>query len=553
MTRRRALALLVVLACLSTASQRPGRAAYLRPTLLVIVVVDGLSQDRLDAWRRAWTGGFKELLAKGHVETQANYEHLNTETCPGHAAISTGAPPRVTGIVGNAWYQDGQRLYCLTEAGPEGTFRVGPGNLQVDGLGDVLGPSARVISLSAKDRSAVMLAGRGRQHAAFWLDARAGRFLTSDAYDRFAPAVLAVQGIVDRLGARKEKGERLTPLLPPKGSIRIVPKKKLTGKQAKRPSQAVVTAAYQDTYLTDLALEILKDRSLGFGGPDRYGVDLLALSYSGPDGVAHDDGDGSTEQLEALRRLDKQLGRLLAALKDLTEKKGRVLLALSADHGFLPADAPHQLRLVTQSGGSAIRAMNEALRIQLCLPGTVTPLLGMTGWSLYLNPPAKVSNIETGAACGPPRPLGEALHAAAPEILRTVWPEAIEAIVDPTEPLSSVPPRLQTFVRNATFPGRSPDFMVFPSPGTLSHWDPTHGWGHGSHQPYDTHVPMIFWGVNVRAGCGSSAVTPYDLAPTLADFAEVRLPQATGRSLKMEIARGAGRSCPPPRDNDGKR
>jgi hypothetical protein len=38
-------------------------------------------------------------------------------------------------------------------------------------------------------------------------------------------------------------------------------------------------------------------------------------------------------------------------------------------------------------------------------------------------------------------------------------------------------------------------------------------------------------------------VTPYDLAPTLADYANVRLPQATGRSLRAEIVRGAGKTC----------
>jgi hypothetical protein len=536
MRRLRAAALVAALVTLLPPGT--GQAAFLRPSLLVIVAVDGLSQDRLLLWRKAWTGGFKELLEKGHVQAQANYAHLGTETCPGHAALSTGAPPRVTGIVGNFWYQDGQRLYCLTEPGPEGTFRSGPGNLQADALGDVLGPASRVFALAAKDRAAVMLAGRGRQHAAFWLDGKSGRFVTSDAYDRFAPAVLAVQAIADRLGPRTEQSQRVTPLLPPKRSVKIVPRKLLAERQTPGGRTAPAAAAYRDAYLTDLALAILNDDTLALGQPGRYGVDLLALSYAGPDWVAHDDGDGSTEQLDTLRRLDQQIGRLLAALRT---KKGGVLLALSADHGFLPADAPRQERLATQPRGSAIQAMNDALRIQLCLPGTETPVLGMTTFNLYLNPAARKGT--TGSACGPPRPVAEALRSEAPEILRLLWPDAIEAIVEPAEPAATVPPALLPFVRNSFFPGRSPDFLVFPKPGTLSHGDVKRGWGHGSHQPYDTHVPLIFWGSGIAAGCSSAPVTPYDLAPTLADYANVRLPQATGRSLRAEIVRGAGKTC----------
>ena len=44
------------------------------------------------------------MLDEGHVFTGSRYQHLNTETSPGHAALSTGAPPRVTGVVGNRWF-----------------------------------------------------------------------------------------------------------------------------------------------------------------------------------------------------------------------------------------------------------------------------------------------------------------------------------------------------------------------------------------------------------------------------------------------------------------
>jgi hypothetical protein len=72
--------------------------------LLVTVAIDGISWPRLEQARPLLGGGLKRMLEEGHVFTRSGYRHLNTETSPGHAALSTGAPPRVTGVVGNRWF-----------------------------------------------------------------------------------------------------------------------------------------------------------------------------------------------------------------------------------------------------------------------------------------------------------------------------------------------------------------------------------------------------------------------------------------------------------------
>ncbi len=76
-----------------------------RPALAVILSLDGLSWSRLETYRPYYAAGLKRLLDEGQVETGARYRHLNTETSPGHAALSTGAPPRITGIVANRWIE----------------------------------------------------------------------------------------------------------------------------------------------------------------------------------------------------------------------------------------------------------------------------------------------------------------------------------------------------------------------------------------------------------------------------------------------------------------
>ena len=59
-------------------------------------------------------------------------------------------------------------------------FRPGPGNLRVPTLGDRLlerYPRARVVALSGKDRGAIFMAGKRREHAVYWWDQETGRFV----------------------------------------------------------------------------------------------------------------------------------------------------------------------------------------------------------------------------------------------------------------------------------------------------------------------------------------------------------------------------------------
>jgi hypothetical protein len=147
--------------------------------LLVSVAIDGVSWPRLEQARPLLAGGLKRMLDEDHVFTGSRYQHLNTETSPGHAALSTGAPPRVTFVVGNRWFV----------RAPDGTTRVVssieqpappavPGQpplfypevekdvLRVSTLGDALvqsRPDSQVVSLSANDRSAACLAAVGIQ------------------------------------------------------------------------------------------------------------------------------------------------------------------------------------------------------------------------------------------------------------------------------------------------------------------------------------------------------------------------------------------------------
>src|SRR5262249_4716449 len=90
-------------------------ATPLRPKLVVVIVVDQMRADYIDKFRAHWTGGFKRLLDKGAWFREAAYPYAATETCVGHATISTGSVPASHGIVANSWWdRDSQKMTTCT-------------------------------------------------------------------------------------------------------------------------------------------------------------------------------------------------------------------------------------------------------------------------------------------------------------------------------------------------------------------------------------------------------------------------------------------------------
>ena len=154
--------------------------------------------DFVDRFQADWSGGLKRMVRDGAWFSRAAYPYLATVTCTGHATVATGAYPRTHGIIHNAWWDrdSGKQVACTdddqTTAVSYGAPIPGTGDsarrLLVPTLADQmrLSQGARVVSLSLKARSAIMLAGHGGD-AVTWLSDSLDRWETSSA---FAPAAL---------------------------------------------------------------------------------------------------------------------------------------------------------------------------------------------------------------------------------------------------------------------------------------------------------------------------------------------------------------------------
>lgn len=570
-TRLTPFVLVAVLAASAQAGPLQAKAAPRadRPTLAVILAIDGLSTEQLLKYERWYGAGLKRLLDEGHIETKNRYRHINTETGPGHASLGTGASPRVSGIVANTWFEIDAKsgklksVYCTDSLQPDpatGRAMPGPYRLEVDSLGDRLiaaSPGSRVFSVSAKDRSAILMAGRARPHAAYWFDRQTLRFVTSPAYTPASDAVAIVDGYNRRrMGSHLEMrfGRQWDMLTRPEGADQLPQPMSpaelgdyqlpVNGLYFPHPfrvnprglGEAYYSSPVADEIVADLALGFLEDSRIRLG---RRGVtDLLAVSFSAHDVVSHNYGMESEETLDVLRRVDAQIARLLDAFDRLLP--GQVVLGFSADHGFSAIPEAARRRDRTATGGRLITSprtfnnfpdkANRFLRDELCLAPDVPAVQLGDGWTVTYAP--GVMRLE--GRCGPARPITKAdIDAVLPKAMDILFQEEVQEVRLNSQMASWPADELTTLLLNDFYAGRSGDAFIVPKRRVLQHWDPGRGSGHGSTHDYDTTVPLIFWGTGFGAAKSTADdATPYDLAVTLGDAIGVTLPQAVGKSRR---------------------
>src|SRR2546426_7910476 len=148
-----------------------------KPRLVVVITVDQLRPDYLDRYRPQLRSGFAMLLKAGATFSEAYQDHAVTETAPGHATILSGRWPVHTGITRNlAGVQDqAAPLIGVNGLGASPTrFR---GTAFFDWL-KAADPGARALSISGKDRGAILPIGRAKERVYWYF----GGFFTTSRY-----------------------------------------------------------------------------------------------------------------------------------------------------------------------------------------------------------------------------------------------------------------------------------------------------------------------------------------------------------------------------------
>ncbi|WP_205481632.1 alkaline phosphatase family protein [Sphingomonas arenae] len=510
------------------------------PKLVVAISIDQFSADLFDAYRPFFTAGLKRL-ASGTAYPNGYQSHAATETCPGHSTILTGHHPSATGIVANAWIDQGaartdKNVYCSEdERVPGSTFAnytVSPEHLRTGTLGDRLkavSPGSRNVAVAGKDRAAVMMGGRAVDQRWYW----DGKTFSTDLKTAPVPqSVTLLKAAVEVQLAQPRGPLEPNALCQAKGrAYPVSPTLTVGANRLERAAGDTRTfRASPELDGATLALAAGLQQELGLGRGQT--TDVLSIGLSSTDYVGHSYGSGGMEMCLQLLALDRELGDFLARL-DGTGVDYAVVV--TADHGGM--DIPERLR--EQGIAQAQRAdpglaAAEVGKILAPQVGRTTPVLlgeGISGdvWLDRSLPDAdKRRVLEAAVQRYRAHPQVEAVFTA-DELRRT--------------PLPSGAPKQWTLIQRARAsfdPARSGDFLVVLKEYISPIARPSTGYTatHGSPWDYDRRVPILFW----RKGAGpaerSEAVDTADIMPTLAAMIGLKVAPGSVDGRCLEGAAG---------------
>lgn len=526
-----------------------------RPRLVVGIVVDQMRYDYLYRYYDAYgLDGFKRLLNEGFSCENTLYNYWPTYTGPGHAAIYTGTTPSVNGIIANEWYdrQWGRHRYVTTDTLVEAvgaskpddrSGRHSPRVLLSSTISDELrlafALKSKVVGICLKDRGSILPAGHFPD-ACYWFDDRTGNWITSTYYAKQLPDWVAafnrqekarqyLDGVWDKLQQRPYRESYDNWRKYTDGNYK--PMSLVWPRSFPYDLRSWRDSLYQkygysllrfvpegNTITVDFAMAAIEKMELG---QDEY-PDMLCLSFSTPDYCGHQFGIHAEEVQDVYLRLDVEIARLLRFLE---EKLGKdnVLVFLTADHGA--AETPLHLQdLQAPAGVFPESRLKDTLNTQLqkVFGQKKDYVLAVHNQQLWFNH----------------RELGPKGLQTAMEVARTylrAQPGVYDAMTK--EEIMRLPAEYPFVAetRRGLHPRRSGDMVFFLEPGW--HADDEYfgkgGTTHGSPYPYDTHVPLLWYGWKIKPGQTVEAVSITDIAPTLAALLRILRPNGcTGKVIE---------------------
>jgi predicted AlkP superfamily pyrophosphatase or phosphodiesterase len=517
-----------------------------RPKLVVGIVIDQMRWDYLYRYYNIYKadGGFKRFLSEGFTCENTFIPYTPTVTAAGHTCIYTGSVPAINGIIGNTWYdrQQNKEVYCAEDdtAKTVGSNTVGEGQMSprnmltttiTDELRLATNFKGKVIGIALKDRGAILPAGHSA-NAAYWYDIQTGNFVTSTYYMNELPAWVQNfnnRKIVDSLyklnwnlslpkevysnycSADNEPYENK-----PFGADQLSFPYNLS-KFAEHNYSVIAATPYGNTVTLELAKAALLAEGLGKSGV----TDFLAISISSPDYIGHTFGPNSWEQLDDYARLDYELGKFFSFL-DAAIGKGQYTVFLSADHGVVQVPGylkEHKLPAGLFNNLNAITEINQQLKQNF---GADSLIITMDNYQLYLNHSVlKEKNIDE-----------EKVKSWVIDYL--LKNDAIYNAFDIARLSSTTLNEKQKSMCSNGYNQRlSGDIQVILKPNYIE--GGAAGTTHGLWNPYDSHIPLLFYGWGIKHDKINRETYMTDIAPTLAALLHIQMPSGCVGKVIEEV------------------
>lgn len=512
--------------------------------LVVLVVVDQLRGDFLARYEDRFEkdGGFQRFVSSGVIFEHAFHDHAVTQTAPGHASIITGTNPSYHGIVGNDWFdrQQNQRVNAVYDYATHivGVESDGPGRspryLRTTTIGDemVIASSglAKVLAVSGKDRSAVLTAGHLGK--AYWYNSGTGTFVSSSYYfengelpkwasdanetiSLLKPSEWALSLPIDAYerGAVDSRSAELGP---------VVSNVEFPHDLPSDPDGRYFWSLKLTPYLDRKTIDFAKAAMLGAGlGKDMI-ADLLVLNLPSTDYVGHYYGWNSLEAEDNFLTLDRVLGEFFEQVEN-EIGAGKTLFVLTSDHGTdlipaykkslgLPAHrlVDTEVLALANEKLADIYDVSDTLLVSFIVPNIYIDREAVKSNGLSFDDVrrAAVNVLEDMDGIAKAMPVGE--HAVASDV------------------------RWSRLIGNSLDAERSGDIYVVQSHSTYLEWS-DYTAAHGSPHHYDRHVPLMFFGPDIKRQRVRRQVTIPSLAPTISEYLGTPVPAYAAANSFHEI------------------
>lgn len=515
-----------------------------RPKLVVGIVVDQMRWDYLYRYaNRYGAGGFNRLLKEGFSCENTQIPYIPTVTAAGHTGIYTGSVPSITGIAGNDFtiQATGESLYCTEDhsvktVGSTSTAgEMSPRNLLSSTITDELKLAtnfrSKVIGIALKDRGGILPAGHAAD-AAYWYDDATGNWITSTFYMNQLPNW--VNNFNSQKLAEKYIKQDWNTLYPINTYVQSTPddnayegKMKgetapvfphLISKMLNGTFGAIRSTPYGNSLTLDFAKDALKSEKLGKGDQ----TDFLAISLSSTDYVGHQYGINAVETEDTYLRLDKDLENFFNTL-DATVGKGNYTVFLSADHGA--AHNPgflkdHNIPADLWQGSGILKNLNAELEKKFSQPNLV---INLGNYQVNFN-----NQLIEKQNLNEQNIIDFSINYLKKQ-------DGVAYVVDMEKAaIAAIPDFLKTKIINGYNVQRSGAIQIILQPGWFQGYSST-GTTHGTWNPYDTHIPLVFMGWGIKHGSLNRPTSMADIAPTLAALLHIQEPNGNIGSPIEEV------------------
>jgi predicted AlkP superfamily pyrophosphatase or phosphodiesterase len=376
------------------------------------------------------------------------------------------------------------------------------------------GGAAKVVSISVKDRSALLSVGRAAE-LVLWYDSKLGRFTSSSVWgpalspwvERFQ-SEHPLQALLQPWHAlsAEEYARRLGPdAAPGEGDFDGFGTTFPHGfERVQKPWAALSITPQLSEYLIALTDAAIVEHGIG----QDETPDLVALSISGTDSAGHIFGPDSWEYVDHLVRVDRALGAWLSRI----ENSIPISVLITSDHGVAPMPETRP--------GQGGRIFPEEMRKRV--EASLTRKFGRGPWLAGVMAPYVFLSAQARVH---PR-AAELSTAALAALRREPWLRDAWLLSE-VRGWKDSRDLLESSLALSVAPETSADIVFVSHPyQVLDLHLGGKGTNHGSPYDYDRYVPVLAWGVGVPALRRSEPVNQLGVAPTLAALLQSHPPES---------------------------